>query len=81
MAFFAVFELGSLICALAYSSKMLIAGRAIAGMGSSGLLNGAFTILAECVPMSKRPSGLLQPSMKLISADSLDSFDWTCHWQ
>lgn len=34
---------------------MLIVGRAIAGIGSSGILNGAFTIIAGCVPMPKRP--------------------------
>jgi hypothetical protein len=25
-------------------------------MGTSGILNGAFTIIAGCVPMAKRPS-------------------------
>jgi MFS family permease len=55
MVFFAIFELGSLICGVANSSKMLIVGRAIAGIGSSGILNGAFTIIAACVPLVKRP--------------------------
>ncbi|RAH82442.1 efflux pump protein [Aspergillus japonicus CBS 114.51] len=53
--FFGVFELGSLICGLANSSSMLIGGRAIAGMGSSGLLNGGMTIIAGSVPLEKRP--------------------------
>jgi MFS family permease len=35
---------------------MLIAGRAIAGMGSSGLLSGGMTIIAGAVPLEKRPS-------------------------
>ncbi|KAE8420989.1 major facilitator superfamily domain-containing protein [Aspergillus pseudocaelatus] len=56
VGFFFVFELGSLICAISTSSKMLIVGRAIAGMGGSGILNGAFTIVSGCVPMSKRPT-------------------------
>lgn len=56
MGFFGVFELGSLICALGTSSKMFIVGRAIAGIGTSGIINGAFTIIAGCVPMEKRPS-------------------------
>jgi predicted MFS family arabinose efflux permease len=60
MTFFAIFELGSLICGVATTSKMLIIGRAVAGMGTSGILNGAFTIIAGCVPMAKRPSMLLQ---------------------
>ncbi|KAL2261812.1 hypothetical protein VTK26DRAFT_3255 [Humicola hyalothermophila] len=54
--FFALFELGSLICGAAASSSMLIAGRAIAGMGSAGLMNGALTIIACSVPLEKRPS-------------------------
>ncbi|SPQ20692.1 ac2ce0b2-0f2c-4d86-9ef6-6ef02f7d8a90 [Thermothielavioides terrestris] len=45
LAFLFVFEAGSLICALAHSSPMLIAGRAVAGAGSSGLMNGAWTII------------------------------------
>jgi MFS family permease len=55
LAFFGIFELGSLICGVATSSKMLIVGRAIAGIGGSGILNGSFTIIAGCVPMPKRP--------------------------
>jgi MFS family permease len=34
---------------------MLIIGRAVAGLGASGLTNGALTILAAAVPMHKRP--------------------------
>jgi len=52
---FGIFELGSLLCGVATPSKMLIVGRAIAGMGTSGIQNGAFTIIAGCVPMAKRP--------------------------
>nr|AGN71625.1 putative HC-toxin efflux carrier TOXA [Monascus pilosus] len=59
MSFFAVFELGSLLCGVATSSKMLIVGRAVAGMGGSGIQNGAFTIIAGCVPMQRRPGLLL----------------------
>lgn len=43
-----------MICGVATSSKMLIVGRAIAGMGSSGLMNGALTIVSACVPLEKR---------------------------
>ncbi|KAK5111872.1 hypothetical protein LTR62_004604 [Meristemomyces frigidus] len=56
ISFFAVFELGSLLCAVAVSSKMLIVGRAVAGMGTAGLQNGAFTIISACVPIHKRPA-------------------------
>ncbi|KAF7590250.1 hypothetical protein BBP40_003134 [Aspergillus hancockii] len=55
LTFFTIFEIGSLICGIANSSKMLIIGRAVAGMGSSGMLNGALNILAGAVPMHKRP--------------------------
>ncbi|KAE8153599.1 major facilitator superfamily domain-containing protein [Aspergillus avenaceus] len=49
-------KLGSLICAVATSSNMLIVGRAVAGMGGSGILSGAFTIVSGCVPISRRPT-------------------------
>ena len=35
---------------------MLIGGRVIAGLGTSGMLNGALLIVAECAPMQRRPS-------------------------
>ncbi|KAK3332292.1 major facilitator superfamily-domain-containing protein [Cercophora scortea] len=56
LAFFALFELGSTICGAAVSSTMLIVGRAVAGMGASGLMNGGLTIIASAVPLDKRPS-------------------------
>ncbi|KAL9117428.1 MAG: hypothetical protein Q9187_006037 [Circinaria calcarea] len=37
---------------------MLIIGRAVAGMGGSGLTNGALTIIGAAVPMEKRPAML-----------------------
>ncbi|KAK8080295.1 MFS multidrug transporter [Apiospora hydei] len=55
VSFVTLFELGSLVCGVATSSTMLIIGRAVAGMGGSGIVNGAFTIIAGCVPMPKRP--------------------------
>lgn len=59
MVFFAIFEIGSLVCAVATSSKMLIVGRAIAGIGSSGIINGTMTIIGGIVPMERRPSMIL----------------------
>jgi MFS family permease len=55
LAFLFVFEAGSLICALAHSSPMLIAGRAVAGAGSSGLMNGAWTIIGNSLPLGQQP--------------------------
>ncbi|KAI0910721.1 major facilitator superfamily domain-containing protein [Ustulina deusta] len=54
LVFFFVFEVGSLLCALATSSPFFIVGRAVAGLGVSGLQNGALTIVAGAVPLQKR---------------------------
>lgn len=51
----AIFELGSLICAVAPNSVALIVGRAIAGVGSAGIFSGSLIILAYSVPLEKRP--------------------------
>lgn len=37
---------------------MLIVGRAIAGMGAAGLMNGGLTILSNAVPIEKRATYL-----------------------
>ena len=55
LSFLGLFELGSLLCGVANSSKMLIIGRAVAGLGASGIMNGALTIIANCLPIHKRP--------------------------
>ena len=52
----AIFELGSLICGAAPNSATLIAGRAVAGLGSSGMFSGAITIIVYLVPLQKRPA-------------------------
>lgn len=46
--------MGSLICGVSTSSNMFIVGRAIAGMGSSGVGNGALTILSASIPLAQR---------------------------
>ncbi|OAA50707.1 Major facilitator superfamily domain, general substrate transporter [Cordyceps fumosorosea ARSEF 2679] len=55
LTFFGIFELGSLLCGVAQSSKMLIVSRAVAGLGGAGLMNGALTIISIAVPLPKRP--------------------------
>ncbi|KAF2708719.1 putative MFS transporter [Pleomassaria siparia CBS 279.74] len=52
-----VFELGSLICALAPSSDAFIAGRAVTGVGCAGTFAGCFIIIA----LSSKPR--LRPAM------------------
>jgi EmrB/QacA subfamily drug resistance transporter len=50
-----LFEAGSAVCGASQSSIMLIIGRAIAGLGSSGIFTGAVLILLHTVPLHKRP--------------------------
>jgi MFS family permease len=54
LAFFTIFEIGSIICGAAISSSMIIAGRAIAGLGSAGIVSGALTITAAAISLEKR---------------------------
>lgn len=49
-----IFEVGSIVCALAKSSFMLIVGRAIAGAGAAGLFSGGMTIIGFTVPLQRR---------------------------
>ena len=50
-----IFELGSLLCAIAPNSTTLIVGRAIAGIGSAGIFSGTMLIIANSVPLHRRP--------------------------
>lgn len=50
-----IFEIGSLVCAIAPNSVSLIIGRAIAGIGAAGLFSGAIIIIANTVPLRIRP--------------------------
>ncbi|KAI1259432.1 major facilitator superfamily domain-containing protein [Xylariaceae sp. FL1019] len=51
----AIFELGSLVTAVAPTSKAFIIGRAIAGIGNAGIFSGAVVILSFSLPLRKRP--------------------------
>ncbi|KAK4677126.1 hypothetical protein QC764_0067560 [Podospora pseudoanserina] len=51
-----IFEIGSLICAIAPTSNAFIAGRAVAGMGTAGLFSGSIVILSYTLPLRKRPA-------------------------
>ena len=50
-----IFELGSLVTAVAPSSTALIIGRAITGAGAAGVSSGVFTIIAFSAPPAKAP--------------------------
>ncbi|KAL1836082.1 hypothetical protein VTJ49DRAFT_5605 [Mycothermus thermophilus] len=51
-----LFEIGSLICAVAPSSEVFIFGRAIAGVGTAGLFSGGIVVLSYTLPLRKRPA-------------------------
>ncbi|KAK4149073.1 major facilitator superfamily domain-containing protein [Chaetomidium leptoderma] len=50
-----VFEVGSLVCAVAPSSNAFIVGRAVAGVGTAGLFSGGVVILSYTLPLRQRP--------------------------
>ncbi|KAK0739368.1 putative efflux pump antibiotic resistance protein [Apiosordaria backusii] len=52
----AIFEIGSIICAAAPSSTVLIVGRAIAGLGAAGMFPGGTLILVHSAPLERRPA-------------------------
>ena len=51
-----LFELGSVVCGAAPNSKAFIVGRAVAGLGSAGVISGAIIIIVYLVPLHKRPA-------------------------
>lgn len=54
----ALFEIGSLVCAVAPTSTALIIGRAIAGVGAAGVTSGSNIIVALSVPPPRVPAVL-----------------------
>ncbi|KAF2112525.1 major facilitator superfamily domain-containing protein [Lophiotrema nucula] len=64
-----IFEVGSLICAVAQDSITFIVGRAIAGVGGAGVATGAFTIVAFAASPKMRPQllGLMGATYGLSS--------------
>lgn len=64
-----VFVVGSLICAVAQNSTTFVVGRAIAGVGASGVMTGAFTIVAFAAEPKRRPGliGLIGATYGLSS--------------
>ncbi|KIV83830.1 hypothetical protein PV11_05819 [Exophiala sideris] len=80
-----IFEGGSLLCTVAYSSKQFILGRALAGLGASGLTTGGFIIIAHSFPVPKRPmyssianagETVALVSAPMIGGALIDAFSW-----
>lgn len=69
MVYLSIFEIGSLICAVAQNSVTLIIGRAIAGAGAAGCFTGAFCIVAVSLPLERRPFyiGILQSTFGIAT--------------
>ncbi|KAK0715091.1 major facilitator superfamily domain-containing protein [Lasiosphaeris hirsuta] len=86
----AIFEIGSIVCATAPNSTALILGRAIAGLGSAGLLTGSLVILAHSVPLHARPRvtgaiggaiGIAQIVAPILGGAFTDYATWRwCFW-
>ncbi|UNI24281.1 hypothetical protein JDV02_010039 [Purpureocillium takamizusanense] len=51
----AIFEIGSLVCAVAPSSAAFIIGRSVAGLGSAGIFSGSIVLTLHIVPLRLRP--------------------------
>ncbi|KAF2468048.1 MFS general substrate transporter [Lindgomyces ingoldianus] len=69
LVFTDIFEVGSTLCAASPAVEVFILGRAIAGMGAAGLLQGALGILTYISPLEKRP---------LYMAVVISAFGITC---
>ncbi|KIM25825.1 hypothetical protein M408DRAFT_73890 [Serendipita vermifera MAFF 305830] len=50
-----IFEVGSLICGVAPSMNVLILGRAIAGVGASGIFTSILTVVSYATRLEQRP--------------------------
>ncbi|RHZ55505.1 MDR family MFS transporter [Aspergillus thermomutatus] len=55
ISFFSIFLVGSLVCGFAPNSNTFIAGRAIAGIGASGVASGGFVIVLTVSPEKSKP--------------------------
>ena len=76
---------GSLLCGTAITSTMLVVGRAVAGLGSAGLLSGCFVILVQSIPLRRRPmfvgmmgsiEGVATLAAPLLGGALTQSLDW-----
>ncbi|KAF2729020.1 putative efflux pump antibiotic resistance protein [Polyplosphaeria fusca] len=52
----AIFEVGSALCGTASGSRALIVGRAVSGLGASGIFGGAMVVIVHTIPLHRRPT-------------------------
>lgn len=80
-----IFMGGSLIAALAPSSLVFIVGRAVQGIGTSGILSGGLIIIAQVVPLQMRSAlggiigameGVAMISAPIIGGALTDKLSW-----
>ncbi|GKZ87507.1 hypothetical protein AnigIFM59636_003933 [Aspergillus niger] len=55
ISFFSIFMVGSFVCGFAPNSNAFIVGRAIAGIGASGVASGGFVIVLTVSPEKSKP--------------------------
>lgn len=62
MTFSFIFFIGSALAATATTSNMVIAGRAVQGIGGAGVVNGAFMTIVAAGPEDSKPGKKLSPA-------------------
>ena len=80
-----IFMLGSLIAGVSPNSPVLIFGRAVQGVGTSGILSGGLIIMSQVVPLRIRPiltsvigamEGVAMISAPIIGGVLTDNLNW-----
>lgn len=51
-----IFTLGTILCAVAHSFRVLLTGRSLQGTGAGGIMAGCLVITTDIVPLRQRPT-------------------------